>query len=500
MKRIAVYSIIGVLAFSTFTSGSMELGQNLIGFYANGGGSSGGNPYKVGVNFATTDNPWKPQILEDLAPFTCIRFMDWASQGDRNNQTKDWMRRTQKTDADQTCPWAAEFGPAFEWWVDLSNRTACDMWINIPCHALDHTISNSLPDFALRLAILIKVGVDMKTVDLSSMLDNLSTMTSDDFVAAGGTKTSNGLDENLHVYTEWANEVWNYYWDYAEAEGGAIGLGPSQFTGLADLRVKQAFDKVFGHNSERIRGTLAGQSDNAWHVSQQLSVVQDTKWNTDGTKMWGAAIAPYFNGQMSNISSQVGGIDAHLAAIQGSGLKLIGYEGGQSLYGGGCTAMIRDPAIYDVYRAYLAMLSSKFTGVFCHYGYAGDPSEQWGCWGSKEYVDQPSSEAHEFRALYEWAVANNPKVQVRKYHSAVIPETRNNFDITQKDGNFLITSRLSQSCTATVLNLNGKVLQKVSVSGNGRAKIPVLTIGGGMNILKITGHGIDKIQKITIIK
>src|SRR6185437_5595845 len=44
-----------------------------------------GDFFVSNVDFTTTTNPWRPELLADLAPYKVLRFMDWNQTNDSNN-------------------------------------------------------------------------------------------------------------------------------------------------------------------------------------------------------------------------------------------------------------------------------------------------------------------------------------------------------------------------------------------------------------------------------
>ena len=117
-----------------------------------------GDYFQSGVDFSTTTNPWVPELLSDLAPYHVLRFMDLNQTNDSNNPQAVWSTRKQKTDP-QSEP------VAFEWQIDLCNRTKKDYWLNVP-----HEASAA---YWTELAQLVSAQ----------------------------------LDPSLRVYLEWSNEV-----------------------------------------------------------------------------------------------------------------------------------------------------------------------------------------------------------------------------------------------------------------------------------------------------
>src|SRR6202012_4159466 len=112
------------------------------------------------VDFTTVTDPWRPELLADLAPYEVLRFMDWNQTNTSNNAQAVWSTRKLKTQP-QSEP------VAFEWQIDLCNRAHTDYWLNIP-HEAD-------------------AGTWQKIAQL----------------------VHDQLDPSLRVYVEWSNEVWN---------------------------------------------------------------------------------------------------------------------------------------------------------------------------------------------------------------------------------------------------------------------------------------------------
>ncbi|HTB76315.1 MAG TPA: hypothetical protein VK762_23870, partial [Polyangiaceae bacterium] len=68
--------------------------------------------FQSGVDFTTATNPWVPEFLTDLAPYSVLRFMDWNETNTSNNPQASWSTRKLKTQP-QSEP------VAFEWQIDL---------------------------------------------------------------------------------------------------------------------------------------------------------------------------------------------------------------------------------------------------------------------------------------------------------------------------------------------------------------------------------------------
>ena len=337
------------------------------------------------VNKVTGDNPWNPQFLKEIAVFKSFRFMDWDNTNNSNREK--WTERPQKSVPKQN-------PVAYEWMIDLSNRMNADMWVTLPHRTVNRASGDQPCDYALRLCILVKTGVDMKDVDLKPTLDKLSGMTADQLVAAGGVKTCEPLKPALKLYIEYSNETWNGMFKQAHYccdEGEAIKLDKNRWTAgfrfhaWAALRLFRAADLVFGADSPRVVKVLATQSANSWIAGQHLGVLKDPKLNPWSVKATVIATAPYFGHDVEGtapdavaklrvaIGKAAEESARHRKIADEAGLKLIAYEGGQHVYKK-AQKINRDPVMYDLYKQYLDEMSKYFTHFshYCHVGQAGD--------------------------------------------------------------------------------------------------------------------------------
>ncbi|HKU36889.1 MAG TPA: hypothetical protein VJR89_02045 [Polyangiales bacterium] len=327
-----------------------------------------GNYFQSGVNFASTQNPWRPELLNDLAPYRVLRFMDWNLTNESKNAQADWSTRLAKT-ADQ------KDNVALEWQIDLCNRAKKDYWVTVPHEAK--------PEYWQKLAQLIH----------------------------------DTLDPSLRVYVEWSNEVWNGQFPqraFAQQQGNALKLEGSDkaaaYYVYASVRMFEAFEGVFGKDSPRLVKVLAGQAAYEGPCQNHVKALANKTINPNGIKADAYAIAPYFKGGTvaalkAAIPEQASWIAANQKCASSAGLPLIAYEGGSDSYGDdsgmACKALQRDAGMAGVYTEFLNTLTaSKLSGPFVHYTHSGD------CWGLKQRTTDATANAPKYRAVMEWVAAH----------------------------------------------------------------------------------------------
>ena len=152
--------------------------------------------------YCDSKNPtlFTPDFIKALAPFDHMRFMGITGTnykagyyGDKGNHIFEWDQRSMPDDMTQT-GWSdlrpGKNGWAWEYVILLANEVNKDIWINIPVSA-----SGCLPyptpqcekdqnSYTYQLAMLLK---------------------------SGNSYTNNkGLNNNLKIYVEHSNEVWNF--------------------------------------------------------------------------------------------------------------------------------------------------------------------------------------------------------------------------------------------------------------------------------------------------
>jgi hypothetical protein len=326
--------------------------------------------------------PFHPLFLQRLQNYKVLRFMEWMMTN--GSTVQNWSDRA--TPSDYTYGWR---GVPLEVMIQLANTLHAAPWFNIPAQATN------------------------------------------DYVQHFAWKIQNNLNTNLNFYLEYSNETWNSSFPqstYVRAQGAALGfstdpvLNGADFTAYRAVQIFKIVGSVSGLPARMIR-VIASEASNSWLSSQTLGF-QNAFANADVL-----AIAPYFNcddtatggfgilgdpataAQVSVMSvDQIDDIQlAHIngcalqemqsnAAVASSyGLRMVGYEGGQSLvgYNGAennttLTALFvasnRSSRMSPMYAQYLQNWVNAGGDMFVHYSDMGGYGK-YGSFGALEYQD-----------------------------------------------------------------------------------------------------------------
>ncbi|MEW2912727.1 hypothetical protein [Leisingera sp. JC11] len=217
---------------------------------------------------------FNPLWLDHLDGFAALRFMDWM--GTNDSQQTGWEDRPLPSDY----TWALKGVPA-EVMLTLANRLGADPWFTMP-HKADDTY---VRQFA-RLA-------------------------------------EHGLEEDLRVYVEYSNEVWNWQFQqaaWADAQAQARWGGENlwmQFYGGRAAEVVQIWTEVFGKNSSRLVRVISSQT--GW-LGLEEQVLTAPLWKAEqaGRQAPAAyfdayAVTGYFGG-MLGLQERAGQVRAWIAA------------------------------------------------------------------------------------------------------------------------------------------------------------------------------------------
>jgi len=337
--------------------------------------------------------PFHPLFLQRLQKYQVLRFMEWMATN--GSTVKHWGDRA--TPEDYTYSWR---GVPLEVLIQLANALQARPWFNIPAQASDYYVQ--------QFAHLVQQK----------------------------------LNPSLNFYLEYSNETWNTSFPqsaYIEGQGQALGFSPdptlagADYTAYRSVQIFNTFQGIVG--AGRMTRVIASQAANSW-LSNQTLQFQNAFNSADVL-----AIAPYFNcsdamtggfgvlgdpstaDQVAAMSiSQVEAIQlAHInncalqemqsnAAVAASyGLKMVAYEGGQSLVGYNGSenndamtqlfgAVNRDSGMAPLYEQYLQNWVNSGGDMFLHYS---DTSAytKYGNFGALEYQDQDPATSPKYQAL-----------------------------------------------------------------------------------------------------
>jgi hypothetical protein len=401
----------------------MSIGTN---FWDLSWGGDQNDPFSDGWQNVSGDNPWKQALLDEIEMYTVYRFMDWGKTNNAEDEhvSGRWVDRTQKHDPRQR-------PMAWEWMIDLCNRMQRDLWVTVP-HIAD-------ADYHRQLAQLIY----------------------------------DQLDPGLKCYVEWSNETWNGIFsqaDYVIQKGAEEGLEESnqwyigqKYHAWATLKLFKAFDDVFADAPQRLVKVMGGTTVHAF-AETHIQCIQDPDCNTEGVEVDAYALAPYIgngvdgagNNALQEIEDQIQegltGIERVKGALENTGMDLITYEGGQHVVQN-ADVVNRDPGIYDLYMTYLEEMSNHFS-LFMHYVHNGTFGNM--AWGAKEYIGQPASEAHKFRALQDYIEQNPVPIGVRHFKDAE-GEQQGRFHSFSRE-HFIMNTIFSRSSGLKTYNALGRSL------------------------------------------
>ncbi len=361
----------------------------------------------------TEQNKFHPTYLARVQGFKILRFMDWASVN--HSKIKSWSERVQPDYYTYTIKGR---GVPYEVMLNLSNHISADPWVVIP------------------------------------------TMANDDFVEKLATLIADRLNKNRTVYLEYSNEIWNTIFPqnrFANKAGARLGrdLGLSLnkkdanalFYARRSAEVFEIFEKVLKGKHKLVK-IVSGQGMNPSVARKVIKWLNDPKVNPNKVKADALAIALYFGAGAVDDLLTAGGrrdkrtvtvddvkaitVDAlldkaaealhkhrkprmieHRELASHHGMKLLAYEGGQSMrVGPGFSGPVvhaaaskfieanRSERMGALYREMFDLWFGHGGDAFMNFSYIYRPN-RWGAWGVLEHQWQNPDEAPKYRAVKE---------------------------------------------------------------------------------------------------
>jgi hypothetical protein len=236
-------------------------------------------------------------VKDALSRFTTLRYLSVNFDTEQN-----WSDR--KLPGEMKVAWG-DRDPVWEYEVMLANETGKDLYITIPIDAT--------ADYVQKLALLLRYGSDGVNP----------------YTAFQTNPVYPGLNPNLHVYVEWANETWN--WSFTQSSMGgnaakaAVHSGTAEgkiidfdgqrpdgdfrrWTALKTVEASNTFRSVWGDAAmgDSVRVVLEYQYDNQQDTAlEALRFIDNYFDNGDGRThvsdphpvsyyIWGAGGASYF--------------------------------------------------------------------------------------------------------------------------------------------------------------------------------------------------------------
>ncbi len=337
-------------------------------------------------------------FLARLKYFSALRFMEFTQAN--NTRQATWSERTLPTAATQ----ATKDGAAWEHVILLANAAGKDVWINVPHLALGSTYALDQADYVTKLAQLFRYGSDGVNPYTSPQANPVYPP----------------LNANLKLYVEWSNELWNGLFAQnafldRQAQAAIAAHDPDlchdgttdkwtvipRLMAKGGMRASEAFRAVFGDAAmmSRVRPVMAGQVVNTG-TYYGLGWLDD-RHGGSARYFYAMAGAPYIDIAHESAALSVDQLFAEMTTYRtqelgraltsfrdyatAHGLKLLTYEGGQTLYpalgnAANKRAAQTDPRMKAQVVALLEAWRAAGCETFFYYDLAGGWSNA-GFWG-----------------------------------------------------------------------------------------------------------------------
>jgi hypothetical protein len=315
---------------------------------------------------------FRPAFVDTLRGYRVLRFMDW--QNANANVAVSWRDRSTPAS-----PRLGQDGVPIEDMLALAREIDADAWFVMPWNADDAYVAG----FARMVRAGLPAGRSVY-VEVGNEIWNTG-------FPAGRQAVKEGLERKLGTDEREAGMR-----RYAQRTGEVMRIWEAAFVGRGGLVRVLATQHVLPLTAQ----IALGYGDTAAHVDA-------------------LATAPYFGGMLGGTDHSRDSVLAHLAAempaslqqamanrrvAAGFGKRYIGYEGG---YGVILPAQVplaeqlqHDPAMYDLYRQFLAGWQRDGGDVLCLFNSTMRPGP-YGSFGLAAWEDETLDEAPKLRAVRE---------------------------------------------------------------------------------------------------
>ncbi len=336
-------------------------------------------------------NPFYEAFLGHAARFKALRFMNW--QGTNSSNKVNWEDRksvTYHTQESGHGDWylsAHEHGVAYEYIAQLCNILQKDAWICVPHSATD--------DYIAQMAAFFR--------------DN--------------------LDEDLTIYLEYSNEVWNWQFTQAHWVDGNRPLNLNYPRAIAEY-VRNTFEiwyDVFDEDSSRVKRVLGTQAGYLWVGEQMLAQIGRDNFDYF-SPTWYFGLVLECTNEIWESEGEVTPQDVITCVRDGFhawhpdlrqnfwnaqlyGKPVIGYEGGHHITTNGGIYPYQQavydahiaPEMYDLYHEVMDTLNTLGMDLGMAFTLVGRRDNPWGAWGHLEDIDQDTTvmPAPKYQALID---------------------------------------------------------------------------------------------------
>jgi hypothetical protein len=400
-----------------------------------------------------TSYRFHPLMLQALRPYRTLRFMQW--QGIVDDTSPDsWNTRSRLTDAIWGSGWGDQ-SPPFELIFELSNLLQADPWVNMFYWADDAYVRSFAelakeqldPTLNLYLEYSNEVwngaypyGIYGNQIEAWAEARWPNAVDEQGQPISGFTKRMNWVGmRSAQICAIW-KEVWG---DAAERVRCVMPGGPWEFPAHEALACPLYAAERGGENCASQIYAVASAPYFGGYLDDNRNVdggyhEQLLAWTQEADGGLNSLFHELRTGQLLRSEAAPNGAIAAAAEVirqnkhvaDTFGLALISYEGGQHLtplsaLGTSCNdwnnhpdcppfravqdlfiAANRDPRMGELYTSYLNEWRRLGGTLFVHYTAVSQPSGQYGSWGARESILQPSAEAYKQQALFAFIDAN----------------------------------------------------------------------------------------------